>query len=50
MKQEELEMAASICAVKTLGRNEGKKNAAVKARAMYYCCLLYTSPSPRDRG
>ena len=37
MKQEELEMAASICAAKTLGRNEGKKNAAVKARAMYYC-------------
>ena len=37
MKQEELEMAASICAVKTSGRNEGKKNAAVKARAMYYC-------------
>ena len=37
MKQEELEMAASICAAKTLGRNEGKKNAAVNARAMYYC-------------
>lgn len=41
MKQEtlaeELEMAASICAAKTLGRKEGKKNAAVHARAMYNC-------------
>ena len=35
--EEELEMAASICAAKTLGRNEGKKNAAVNARAMYNC-------------
>lgn len=37
MEQEELEMAASICAAKTLGRKEGKKNAAVNARAMYDC-------------
>ena len=27
---------------------EGKTVTSIGERAFYYCCLLYTSPSPRD--
>ena len=33
-----------------IGQNEAKKAVAIALRNRWRSCLLYTSPSPRDRG